>query len=97
MLQYILKPCKIFLAALVILVFAVGAAQAAVYNLCADEALMTMPDGQQVTVWGFGLDTGGACPVSVPGPTLSVDPTDPVLTVNPVSYTHLTLPTNREV
>lgn len=55
-------------------------AAAAVYDLRAAATTMTMPDGTQVTMWGFGLTTDPA--VSVPGPALVVPPGDDTLTIN---------------
>jgi len=40
-----------------------------VFHLRAEATTITMPDGAQIPMWGFGLDGG---PVVVPGPTLTV-------------------------
>lgn len=53
---------------------------AVVYNLKADSTTLSMPDGQSVVAWGFGLATDPS--VSVPGPILTVPDGDGVLTVN---------------
>ncbi|HEY9147962.1 MAG TPA: multicopper oxidase domain-containing protein [Gammaproteobacteria bacterium] len=59
-----------------------GQAGAASYDLCAGTTELTMPDATVVTMWGYGLDTGGACVPSVPGPALQLLPGDNTLTVN---------------
>ncbi len=41
------------------------------FNLHADKFTKTLPGGQQVEMWGFGLNNG---PASVPGPTLTLGP-----------------------
>lgn len=51
--------------------FAAGPASAAVFDLQTGVITKTMPDGQVITFWGFGLQ-GGA--VTVPGPVLTVPP-----------------------
>lgn len=54
------------------------------YYLRADETVVNMPDGQQVTMWGFAQDSAfGAMDgtVSVPGPALTVPENDSSLTV----------------
>ena len=38
-----------------------GSANAETVNLCAGSYDKTMPDGAIVTMWGYGLDIGGAC------------------------------------
>ena len=43
------------------------------YNLTVDATTITMPDGEAVFVWGFGLDGG---PITVPGPVLEVSEGD---------------------
>jgi FtsP/CotA-like multicopper oxidase with cupredoxin domain len=61
-----------------------GVAQAETYNLQAASTILIMPDGREVTMWGFSPctdDTFTSCaPVTVPGPQLVV--TDGNLTVN---------------
>jgi len=61
-----------------------GTASAATYNLCTGQTVMTMADGQPVTVWGLGLDPSGtgACNPTIPGPVLRVAWDDPALIVN---------------
>lgn len=63
-----------------------GAAWAETYKLWADAATVTLPDGKQVPVWGFGLDGDGdfGTPdyeITVPGPVLDVPFNDPGLTI----------------
>ncbi len=72
------------MVALVLLGLMVGTASAATYNLCAGQGTLAMPDGVVVPIWGLGLDPGGGapCPVTVPGPELTVPPGDDTLTVN---------------
>ncbi|PKN67271.1 MAG: hypothetical protein CVU57_02695 [Deltaproteobacteria bacterium HGW-Deltaproteobacteria-15] len=82
MMRNTLRRAKGVLLALVLLLAAVPTASAVTYDLCAAETTLTMPDGQAVTMWGLGLDTGGQCVPTIPGPTLRVGPTDPSLTVN---------------
>lgn len=57
-------------------------AGATTYNLCTGTTTKTMPDTSVITMWGFGLDTGGTCLPTVPGPALSVTAADPNLTIN---------------
>lgn len=59
-----------------------GEAGAATFNLCAGTTTKTMPDGNVITMWGYGLDTGTPCPVTVPGPQLTVPVGDTILTIN---------------
>ena len=83
MMRNILKIAKgVFLTLALLLTMAAGTASAVTYDLCAGQGSLTMPDGQVVPVWGFGLDTGGICTPTIPGPVLRVDPADPELTVN---------------
>ncbi len=54
-----------------------GTAQAAEYWLCAKETTITMPDDEEVVMWGFAADTEGfgdncAAEPTVPGPLLVV-------------------------
>ncbi|MGD8590310.1 MAG: Ig-like domain-containing protein, partial [Chromatiales bacterium] len=64
------------------LALASGAVSAETYNLCAVAGTKALPDGSNVPVWGYALDTGGGCPTvpDVPGPALVV--TDGTLTIN---------------
>jgi len=65
------------------LMMAMGQAHAITYDLCAGTTSITMPDGvTNVDMWGYGLDTGGTCTPSIPGPPLAVPPGDPTLTIN---------------
>lgn len=54
--------------------------EAKVVNLHAGVTTVTMPDGVEVTLWGFTDDPD--FPVTVPGPIIVVDPGDPDLTIN---------------
>ena len=56
-----------------------GNAGAVVYNLCADETTITMPDGAVLPAWGFGILDGGGCTPTVPGPTLTVGVGEPLV------------------
>jgi len=55
-------------------------AAAAVHNLRAASTSITMADGSQVPMWGFGLTSDSA--VSIPGPALVVPPGDDTLIIN---------------
>jgi hypothetical protein len=68
--------------ALTALLTAAGQASAVTYDLCAGTTTKTMPDSSVVTMWGYGLDTGGPCAPTVPGPPLTVPIGDTTLTVN---------------
>ena len=57
----------------------VGTSLAAVYDLQTGVIVKTMPDGTEVTMWGFGLPGG---PIQVPGPVLEVPAGDTDLTIN---------------
>lgn len=63
-------------------------ADAVTYNLCVATTTITMPDSTIVPMWGFGLDedndlaTVEPCPVTVPGPEISVPIADSTLTIN---------------
>lgn len=63
-----------------LLFLATTRATAAVYNLRAGTTPVTLPDGTQTTMWGYGLV--GAPAVTVPGPVLDVPPGDTTLTIN---------------
>lgn len=83
MTRNIMKKAKgVFLALVLLLTMAAGTASAAVYDLCAGEGTLLLPNGAGVSVWGFSLDAGDPCVPTIPGPTLRVDPADPVLTIN---------------
>ena len=76
--------------ALAALLTVAGQASAATFNLCAGETTKTMPDTTEITMWGYGLEVdqvdptpaGTSCPVTVPGPPLTVPVGDTTLTVN---------------
>ena len=55
-----------------------GPAAAIEYHLRAEQAVLHMPDGHDVPVWGFAL---GAGDVTVPGPTLTVPTGDSTLRI----------------
>ncbi len=55
-------------------------AAAIVYDLKTGTKTLTMPDGQNVVMWGFGLASDPD--VSIPGPRLTVPPGDTTLTIN---------------
>jgi len=59
-----------------------GQAGAASFDLCAGTTTKTMPDSTVVTMWGYGLDTGGPCAATVPGPALTLPAGDSTLTIN---------------
>ena len=73
------------------LALAAGPVSAEVYNLCAEQTIKTMPDGNDVTMWGYVLDTddvtaGCQGVIEIPGPRLTVTnngtTTDGSLTIN---------------
>ena len=73
------------------LALAAGPVSAEVYNLCAEQTIKTMPDGSEVPMWGYVLDTDdvtAGCPgeIEIPGPRLTVTnngtTTDGSLTIN---------------
>ncbi len=78
------RSLKGSIVALVLLGLMVGTASAATYNLCAGKGSLAMPDGAVVPIWGLGLDPGGGgpCPVTVPGPQLTVPAGDDTLAIN---------------
>lgn len=60
-------------------ILAARSSSAIVYDLTADETVVSMADGTNVTMWAFGL---AGDPVTVPGPLLEVPPGDATLTIN---------------
>lgn len=80
------KPIKLKLtyAAVmsVLLAASLEAGAETVVNLCVGEMPMTMPDTTNVTMWGYGTDTGGACTPTVPGPRITLPAGETLLTVN---------------
>lgn len=69
------------------LLLGAGQAAAAEYWLCAKAGTVGMPDGQNVPIWGYVLDSAGfagncAAPANLPGPALTVPPGDPTLTIH---------------
>ena len=67
---------------LALLTITMGTCSAAVFNLKAEATTITMPDGQIVPMWGFGLNNAPGDPVTIPGPLLVVPPGDTTLTIN---------------
>ena len=65
------------------LMIATSQVSAVTYNLCTGATSKTMPDGTTtIAMWGYGMDTGGACAAEVPGPRLTVPVGDATLTIN---------------
>jgi len=69
------------------LLVAASQAYAQPINLCTGYVTKLMPDGVQVTMWGYGLDTGAlvdpqCSAATVPGPELVVPVGDALLTVS---------------
>ncbi|MDB4957195.1 MAG: tandem-95 repeat protein [Myxococcales bacterium] len=71
---------KSLLFALVVAALASQPATAAVYDLRAASTTITMADGAQVQMWGFGRITDPT--VSIPGPALEIPPGDDTLIIN---------------
>ena len=67
------------LMALVVFISLVGVSSALTVDLQAGPVTKAMPDGEEITMWGFGLQGGLA---TVPGPTLVIPPGDGTLTIN---------------
>jgi FtsP/CotA-like multicopper oxidase with cupredoxin domain len=59
-------------------------ANAVTVELKTGATTLQMPDGNEVTMWGFGLLTDAN--VSVPGPTIEVPPGDPELVIELTNY-----------
>jgi FtsP/CotA-like multicopper oxidase with cupredoxin domain len=60
-----------------------GSIQAATYDLCVGETQTNIPSVPlAVRMWGYGIDTGGTCNATVPGPQLDVPVGDSTLTIN---------------
>jgi hypothetical protein len=76
-----MKPITQAVAVIALLTLA-GQAGAITYDLCAGTTTKTMPDTSVITMWGYGIDTATPCPVTVPGPELTVPPGDNTLTIN---------------
>ncbi len=72
------------MAAVVAFISLATEASARVYDLRADSANLTMPDGRVVPVWGFADITAvtGDGIIKVPGPTLDLPAADANLTIN---------------
>lgn len=69
------------------LLLGAGQATAAEYWLCAKAGTASMPDGQNVPIWGYVMDSAGfagncAAPAALPGPALTVPPGDATLTIH---------------
>lgn len=56
-------------------------AQTTTVFLCAGEYTQNV-NGEMITMWGYGLDMGGTCDASSPGPRIEVMPGDITLTIN---------------
>lgn len=70
---------------LVVLAFPQTTTQAAEFFLRADLTTLTMPDGVQIPVWGFALDSAFGSldgQVMVPGPRLVLEPGDSILIIH---------------
>ena len=74
-----IKICTQIALVLFVVIFMTVPSFAAVFDLRAEAATVTMPDGAIIPVWGFALGTG---PVTVPGPFLVVPHGDTTLTIN---------------
>jgi len=70
---------KSILCCIVVVGLGAKPATAAVYDLRAATTTITMSDGMQIPMWGFGPSSGA---VTVPGPVLVVPPGDTTLTLN---------------
>jgi hypothetical protein len=64
------------------LALAASPAAAEVYDLCAGATTKSLPDGSSVPMWGYGLDTGGLCVATIPGPPLTMTDGTGNLTIN---------------
>lgn len=51
-------------------------------SLCTGTVDKTMPDGTTLTLWGYGVDTGGTCSPTVPGPRITVPAGETVLNIS---------------
>ena len=77
--------CRGLILALTAIALSAGPASAITYNLFAGPGTMTMPDGTNIPVWGYGLDLasgGDGVTVRVPGPQLIVPVGDDTLAKN---------------
>ena len=68
-----IKALSSIIAAVALTTMIASPSFGSVFNLKADVTTMTMPDGNVITMWGFGLDGGSA---TIPGPMLIVPPGD---------------------
>jgi len=75
----IIVKCVLVILAAAFLAFASSSASAANVTLFAGTKIITMPDGQNVTMWGFGLAPGS---IEIPGPQITITPGDTTLTIN---------------
>ena len=71
--------CVPVIVAVLFLAFSSSSASAANVNLFAGTKIITMPDGQDITMWGFGLAPGS---ITIPGPQITITPGDTTLTIN---------------
>ena len=76
--KHTLRCVPVIVAAL-LLAFTSSSASAANVNLFAGTKIITMPDGQDITMWGFGLAPGS---ITIPGPQITITPGDTTLTIN---------------
>lgn len=84
--QYLKKTGRLVLA-MTILVLVSAPSYAATAYLVAEEAVVTMPDGAVIPMWGFFEDNGQACDPATPptwdiGPQITVPPGDTTLDIN---------------
>lgn len=77
------KPVTRSLAVITLLSLA-AQANAVTVSLCAGVTSKSLPDGTNVTMWGYGLEDGSAncASATVPGPALEVPIGDNALTIN---------------
>jgi hypothetical protein len=80
------KTLVIFVVMLVTLALSAGSSLAAEFYLRAEQFTKTMPDGKNITMWGFAPDSDAsfAAPTTatVPGPALSIDTNDPNIVIH---------------
>lgn len=80
----------VFLCLVIVCVMAGTASAVTTFNMTAGQTTLTMPDGEVVTMWGFGLTstnvdgtvTPGDGIVKVPGDPLVVPPGETTVTIN---------------
>lgn len=67
--------------ALLLLFITAGSAGAITYDITAEAATITMPDGAVILIWGY-KETGSAGPATTPGPVIEVPDGDNTLIIN---------------